>query len=119
MTVIPNGIDPDDLQPQDPAELRRLRAEFAAPEQRLVLLIGRLVYEKGFQLALEAMPEVIEQVPGTRFLVAGSGTHEAELHRQAEELGLMEARQLPRLDRRRRRHSLYRIADLTRGPLDL
>ncbi|MEX2107642.1 MAG: glycosyltransferase family 4 protein, partial [Solirubrobacterales bacterium] len=90
VTVIPNGIDPGDLQPQDPAELTRLRAEFAAPDEKLVLLIGRLVYEKGFQLALEAMPRLIEEAPGTRFLVAGSGTHEAELHKQAEELGLME-----------------------------
>ena len=56
VAVIPNGIDPDDLQPHDEPELRRLRAEFAAPDEKLVLLIGRLVYEKGFQLALEAMP---------------------------------------------------------------
>ena len=76
VVVIPNGIDPDDLQPQDAPELERLRAEFAAPDEKLVLLIGRLVYEKGFQLALEAMPRLIEAVPGTRFLVAGSGTHE-------------------------------------------
>ena len=27
------------------------------------------------------MPRVIEEAPGTRFLVAGSGTHEAELHK--------------------------------------
>ena len=78
--MIPNGIDPDDLQPHDDPELERLRAEFAAPDEKLVLLIGRLVYEKGFQLALEAMPRLIEAVPGTRFLVAGSGTHEQELH---------------------------------------
>src|SRR6476619_2337467 len=38
ITVIPNGIDPGDLPAQDPAELARLRAEFAAPEERLVLL---------------------------------------------------------------------------------
>ena len=71
--MIPNGIDPGDLQPQDGRELARLRAEFAAPDEKLVLLIGRLVYEKGFQLALEAMPRLIEAVPGTRFLVAGLG----------------------------------------------
>ena len=64
VAVIPNGIDPEDLQPQDPAELERLRAEFAAPDEKLVLLIGRLVYEKGFQLALEAMPRLIERRPG-------------------------------------------------------
>ena len=79
--MIPNGIDPEDLQPPDAAELARLRSEFAAPDERLVLLIGRLVYEKGFQIALEAMP-ASRAVPGTRFLVAGSGTHEHELRRR-------------------------------------
>ena len=80
VAVIPNGIDPDDLQPQDGRELERLRAEFAAPDEKLVLLIGRLVYEKGFQLALEAMPRADRApCPSTRFLVAGSGTHEHEL----------------------------------------
>ena len=116
VTVIPNGIDPDDLQPQDPAELTRLRSEFAAPEEKLVLLIGRLVYEKGFQLALEAMPRLIEEVPGTRFLIAGSGTHEAELHKQAEELGLMEHGTFLGWIGDDVLHSLYRIADLTVVP---
>jgi glycogen synthase len=116
ISVIPNGIDPDDLQAQSPAELERLRSEFAAPEEKLVLLIGRLVYEKGFQLALEAMPRVIEEAPGTRFLVAGSGTHEAELHRQAEELGLMDHGTFLGWIGDDVLHSLYRIADLTVVP---
>jgi glycogen(starch) synthase len=116
VSVIPNGIDPDDLQAQNPAELERLRGEFAAPEEKLVLLIGRLVYEKGFQLALEAMPRLIDAVPGTRFLVAGSGTHEAELHRQAEELGLMEHGTFLGWIGDDVLHSLYRIADLTVVP---
>ena len=54
VTVIPNGIDPTDLQPV--ADLPRLRAAFAAPDEKLVLLVGRLVYEKGFHLALDALP---------------------------------------------------------------
>jgi glycogen synthase len=116
ISVIPNGIDPDDLQAQSPAELERLRSEFAKPEEKLVLLIGRLVYEKGFQLALEAMPRVIAEAPGTRFLVAGSGTHEAELHRQAEELGLMEHGTFLGWIGDDVLHSLYRIADLTVVP---
>jgi glycogen(starch) synthase len=116
ITVIPNGIDPLDLPRPDPAELVRLRSEFAAPEERLVLLIGRLVYEKGFQLALEAMPKVIEAAPGTRFLVAGSGTHEAELKRQAEELGLMEHGTFLGWIGDDVLHTLYAIADLTVVP---
>jgi glycogen(starch) synthase len=112
VSVIPNGIDPEDLRPQDPAELRRLRGEFAEPDQKLVLLIGRLVYEKGFQLALEAMPKLIEDVPGTRFLVAGSGTHEAELHKQSDELGLGEHGTFLGWIGDDVLHSLYAIADV-------
>jgi len=112
VSVIPNGIDPGDLRFHDEEGLRRLRAEFAEPDEKLVLLIGRLVYEKGFQLALEAMPKLIETVPGTRFLVAGSGTHEEELKRQAEELGLMEHGTFLGWIGDDVLHSLYRIADV-------
>jgi glycogen synthase len=110
VTVIPNGIDPADLQPI--GDLEELRARFAAPDERLVLLVGRLVYEKGFQLALDAMPRVIRKVGGVRFLVAGSGTHEAELRRQARRLGLMRRGTFMGWIGDDVLHSLYRIADL-------
>jgi glycogen(starch) synthase len=114
ISVIPNGIDPDDLQPVD--DLEELRARFAAPDERLVLLVGRLVYEKGFQLALEAMPGLIRRLGNVRFLVAGSGTHEAELKQQAERLGLMEHGTFMGWIGDDVLHSLYRIADLTVVP---
>jgi glycogen(starch) synthase len=112
VVVIPNGIDPQDLPATEQEELTRLRSEFAAPDENLVLLIGRLVYEKGFQFALEAMPTLIERVPGTRFLVAGSGTHEEELRRQADELGLMDHGTFLGWIGDDVLHSLYRIADV-------
>jgi glycogen synthase len=112
VAVIPNGIDPDDLRPQSASELERLRLEFAEPDEKLVLLIGRLVYEKGFQLALEAMPVLIERLPRTRFLVAGSGTHEQELRRQADELGLMGHGSFLGWIGDDVLHSLYPIADV-------
>ena len=56
-----------------------------------MLLVARLVYEKGFQIALEAHARADRALSGhTRFLVAGSGTHEEELRRQAADLGLMD-----------------------------
>jgi glycogen(starch) synthase len=110
VTVIPNGIDPLDLQPVD--DLDRLRAQFAAPDERLVVLVGRLVYEKGFQLALEALPGLIERLGDVRFLVAGSGTHEQELRSQAAELGLDAHGTFLGWIGDDVLHSLYRIADL-------
>ncbi len=114
VTVIPNGIDPTDLQPV--ADLPRLRARFAAPDEKLILLVGRLVYEKGFHLALDALPGLIRRVGGVRFLVAGSGTAEAELKAQAERLGLMEHGTFLGWTGDDTLHSLYRIADLCLVP---
>jgi glycogen synthase len=114
VSVIPNGIDPSELVPVD--DLETLRSRFAAPDELLVLLVGRLVYEKGFQLALEALPGLIERVGNVRFLVAGSGTHEQELRAQARELGLDEHGTFLGWIGDDVLHSLYRIADLTVVP---
>jgi glycogen(starch) synthase len=115
VTVIPNGIDPTDLVPVD--DLDALRARFALPEERLVLLVGRLVYEKGFQIALEALPGLIQRLGGNvRFMVAGSGTAEGELRSQATSLGLDAHGTFLGWIGDDVLHSLYRIADLTVVP---
>ncbi len=110
VAVIPNGVDPSELRPT--GDLQALRGEFAAPHEKLVLLVGRLVYEKGFQLALDALPDVIREVGSVRFLVAGSGTHEEELKAQAARLGLSEHGTFLGWIGDDVLHSLYRIADL-------
>jgi glycogen(starch) synthase len=110
VAVIPNGVDPSELRPT--GDLAALRREFAEPHEKLVLLVGRLVYEKGFQLALDALPGVIERVGDVRFLVAGSGTHEAELKAQAASLGLSGHGTFLGWIGDDVLHSLYRIADL-------
>jgi glycogen(starch) synthase len=114
INVIPNGIDPSELVPVD--DLGTLRGRFARPDERLVLLVGRLVYEKGFQLALEALPGLIERLGNVRFVVAGSGTAERELREQAGELGLGPHGTFLGWIGDDVLHSLYRIADLTVVP---
>jgi glycogen(starch) synthase len=110
VTVIPNGIDPLDMRAS--GDLAALRAEYAASDERLVLLTGRLVYEKGFQLALEALPAVIRRAGRVRFLVAGEGPHRAELEAQAHRLGLDGHGAFLGWIGDDRLHALYRIADL-------
>jgi glycogen synthase len=110
IAVIPNGVDPNELR--GVGDLQALRREFAAPQEKLVLLVGRLVYEKGFQLALDALPAVIDQVENVRFVVAGSGTYEEELKQQARRLGLSAHGSFLGWIGDDALHSLYRIADL-------
>jgi glycogen(starch) synthase len=111
ITAMPNGIDPRDLEPVA-ADLSALRAVYAEPDERLVLLVGRLVYEKGFHLALDALAPVIRKLGGVRFVVAGTGTAEAELRRQAWRLGLSRKGVFLGWVGDDMLHSLYRVADL-------
>ncbi len=111
VTVIPNGIDPADLEPIE-SDLPSLRARFAAPDERLVLMVGRLVYEKGFHLALDALAPVVRRLENVRFVIAGTGTAEAELKRQARRLGLMRHGGFLGWVGDDMLHSLYRVAEL-------
>ena len=111
ITAIPNGIDPRDLDPVEP-DLDALRERYAAPDELLVLLVGRLVYEKGFHLALDALAPVVRRLGGVRFVVAGTGTAEAELKRQARRLGLTGHGVFLGWVGDDMLHSLYRVSDL-------
>ena len=111
VTAMQNGIDPRDLEPVA-EDLDELRRRFAAPDERLVLLVGRLVYEKGFHLALDALAPVIRTMGSVRFVVAGTGTAEAELRRQAWRLGLHRRGKFLGWTGDDMLHSLYRVADL-------
>jgi glycogen(starch) synthase len=111
VVVIPNGVDPRDLEPVA-ADLPGLRARFAGTGERLVLMVGRLVYEKGFHLALDALAPLIRRLRDVRFVVAGTGTAEAELKRQARRLRLMRHGTFLGWVGDDMLHSLYRVADL-------
>jgi glycogen synthase len=111
ITVIPNGIDPRDLE-SFTSDLGALRAKYAAPDERLVLLVGRLVYEKGFHLALDALAGPVKRFGDVRFVVAGTGTAEAELKKQARKLGLATHGSFLGWVGDDMLHSLYRISDV-------
>jgi glycogen(starch) synthase len=70
------------------------------------------VYEKGFHLALDALARVIRRFGDVRFVVAGTGTAEAELKKQARRLGLTKHGTFLGWVGDDKLHSLYRVADL-------
>ena len=113
ITAIPNGIDPADLVAAPAPELVSLRATYAGREERLVLMVGRLVYEKGFHVALDALAPIARRRGArVRFVVAGTGTAEGELKAQAKKLGLERYGSFIGWAGDDLLHSLYRVADL-------
>jgi glycosyltransferase involved in cell wall biosynthesis len=80
--VIPYGIDVEAFQNPDRDEVRRIRGRFGP---RIVLAVGRLVYYKGFEHLLRAMPHIDAQL-----LIIGDGPQRALLEREARALGVVD-----------------------------
>ncbi|MCL6515562.1 1,4-alpha-glucan branching protein domain-containing protein [Alicyclobacillus sp.] len=82
ITVIPNGV----LRPAD-----RSWAPPAPAGPPTVVFVGRLVYEKGVHVLLDAMVRVLEACPAARLVVIGRGPLEDTLQDHARGLGLADA----------------------------
>ena len=54
----------------------------------ILLCVGRVVREKGFDLVIQALPELLRELPETRLLIAGDGPARPELQDQAVALGV-------------------------------
>lgn len=57
-------------------------------EAKIVVAVGRLTYQKGFDLLLQAWAEVCRRVSGWQLAIVGDGELRSALSAQAESLGL-------------------------------
>jgi glycosyltransferase involved in cell wall biosynthesis len=90
--VISNGVQVPSAafaSRQDGIDLREeLRVEAAS---NLVLSVGRLVEAKGHVHLLEAIPAVLDRLPGTVFALVGDGPLRPSLEERASRLGIESA----------------------------
>jgi 1,4-alpha-glucan branching enzyme len=75
--IIANGVEVKNVLPRviDPS----FRNRFAAPFEKIVYFIGRLVPEKGVQTLIEAVPKIIEQYPMAKVVISGKGPYQEHL----------------------------------------
>ncbi len=85
--VIPNGVRvlPDPFS--SVFERQRFRRRFVTDHEQLVFYVGRIVYEKGLQVLLDAWPHV-EASSRARLVIAGDGPYLDALKAQALGLGI-------------------------------
>lgn len=86
--VIPNGVDPTIFQRWEGVDLSAFRAMYALPEEKIVFYVGRIVYEKGVETLVRAVPLVLKDFPLAKFVIAGTGPHLEPAQRLAWELGV-------------------------------
>jgi glycogen(starch) synthase len=87
LVMVPNGVNTnvyENIQEQDCKPFRRT---FALPEEKLVLFVGRLVYEKGAQVLINAIPKILEKV-NAKFVIVGSGYMKDQLSNIVRSMGL-------------------------------
>lgn len=89
ISMIPNGVEISSklhTQQEDDLAIHRLR--YAQPDEKIVFYIGRLVYEKGIQVLIEALPSIHAAVPNTRIVIAGTGPMKQALQELTARKGL-------------------------------
>jgi glycogen(starch) synthase len=70
VVMIPNGVDVGNFE--ENFDKPTFRSKFALPSEKIVLFVGRLVYEKGVQTLISAMPRVLGKV-NAKFIIVGDG----------------------------------------------
>lgn len=116
--VVPNGVDPAEfrLPPAARRQVEELRNRLRAAGQAIIFFMGRLVWEKGAQDLIDAMPAVRSRVPGARLVVAGDGPLRRQLMDRAEGRGLGSGVCFPGFVSGARRQQLLALADVAVFP---
>ncbi|MBM3260172.1 MAG: glycosyltransferase family 4 protein [Candidatus Sericytochromatia bacterium] len=78
LAVIPNGIKADKFHFDFPDGLG-FRRQIAMDHERLILFVGRMVPEKGGQVLIEALPNVLAKFPDAKAVIVGKGGFVDEL----------------------------------------
>ena len=63
------------------------RAKFAAPEEKIIFFVGRMVREKGVQVLIEALPKIRWGYHDAKLLIVGGGQKD-HLYNLASYLGM-------------------------------
>ncbi len=85
--MIPNGVDPDVYVKAQSEDLTQFRRRFALPVERIVLFVGRLVYEKGVHVLVNAIPKVSEKA-NTKTVIVGNGYMKEQISGIVKGLGI-------------------------------
>lgn len=88
INVIPNGVNLNNFN--NVYRDYDFRRRFAMDNEKIILFMGRLVYEKGIQNLISAMPKILSRYHDVKLVIAGKGSMIDELRNQVNYLGINE-----------------------------
>jgi 1,4-alpha-glucan branching enzyme len=87
LAMVPNGVNTQVYENLKGQDFASFRLKFALPEEKIVLFVGRLVYEKGAHVLINAIPKIIDKV-NAKFVIVGSGYMKDQLSTIVKSMGL-------------------------------
>ena len=86
INVVANGVNLNKFSGME--RDYNFRRRYAMDNEKIILFMGRLVYEKGIQHLIAAMPKVLAGYHDAKLVIAGRGGMLDELRAEADALGL-------------------------------
>ena len=86
INVIPNGINLTNFSGVE--RDYDFRRQYAMDNEKIILYVGRLVYEKGVQNLIDAMPKILSNYHDAKLVICGKGGMMDELKQEARNLGI-------------------------------
>ena len=114
INVVPNGINTTAYNGvEKDYEFRR---KYAMDNDKIILFMGRLVFEKGVQHLIAAMPKILSGYHDVKLVIAGRGGMTDELKAQAEAMGLSNKVYFTGYLNARQVSKMYKCADISVFP---
>ena len=88
INVVPNGVNLNKFTGMD--RDYSFRRKYAMDNEKIILFMGRLVYEKGIQYLISAMPKILEGYHDAKLVICGKGGMIDELKEQVNAMGISE-----------------------------
>ena len=114
INVVPNGVNLNNFN-----NIYRdydFRRRFAMDNEKIILFMGRLVYEKGIQHLISAMPKILENYHDVKLVIAGKGGMLDELRGQVDYLGISQKVYFSGYLNSKDVQKMYRCADVSVFP---
>ena len=89
INIIPNGIAIKEIRPLDPGMIKKKYG--INPLDPLVLFCGRMSYQKGPDLLVEAIPLVLRKHNNAKFIFVGEGDMKSSCEDRARNIGVQNA----------------------------
>jgi phosphatidylinositol alpha-1,6-mannosyltransferase len=85
IAVVNPGIDPSEAK-HDIKQVSQLKEKYNLYNKIILFSVGRLVKRKGFDMVIDALPDVLTKLPNLVYVIAGAGPDEDYLKQKSSSL---------------------------------